>query len=336
MNAEFKKIVASLQSGNPAPLYLVDGEEPYYLDLLTAVAEKDVLPAADKDFNLTVFYGKDAESVDIINACRRFPMFAARQLVILKDAAQMKTLGNLSAYFEHPSETTTLFVEHRSKKVDGRSKLPKLAKDKGLCYTSDKIKDEKLPAWIQGYGTQTGFKIGLVEAELLASFLGNDLQKIVNEIEKVKINVPDEQVLTLQLIQKYIGITRDYNLFEFPGVLLSRNKDKFYKMLSYFIANPKAAPPPLVVTVFYTQLERLLGGHYFKGKSENEIAEALDLKSAWTAKNYRNTGGYTLPQIEACMLLLADYSAKGMGVDSNLKDSQWLRELVGKMELILG
>ncbi len=250
MNAEFKKIVSTLQSGKPAPVYLVDGEEPYYLDILTAIAEDKVLQPAERDFNLTVFYGKDAEWVDVVNACRRFPMFAERQVVILKDAAQMKTLAELAGYLEHPSLSTVFFIEHRYKKVDGRSRLLKLAKEKGLCYTSDKVKDEQLPSWIQGYGSEHGFSIGPREAETLATYLGNDLQKIANEIEKVRINVPGETVLTMPLIQKFIGITRDYNIFEFPEVLLSGNKDKLYKMLAYFIANIKAAPMPLVITVF--------------------------------------------------------------------------------------
>lgn len=330
--------MSSLQGGKPGPVYLVDGEEPYYLDILTNIAEEQILQPAERDFNLTVFYGKDAEWVDVVNACRRFPMFAERQVVILKDAAQMKTLADLAGYLEQPSLSTVFFIEHRYKKVDGRSKLLKLAKEKGLCYTSDKVKDEQLPSWIQGYGKEHGFSIGPREAETLATYLGNDLQKVANEIEKVRINVPDEKELTMPLIQKFIGITRDYNIFEFPEVLISGNKDKLYKMLAYFLANPKAAPMPLVVTVFYTQLERLLTGQYMKGKSEQEIATLLGLspKQTWLAKNYQKPTRFIQPQIEAAMLLLAEYSGKGVGVDTNVKDGPLLKELVGKMELILG
>ena len=177
MTAEYKKLITSLQSGKYAPVYLIDGEEPYYLDMITAFVEDKILPAHERDFNLTVMYGKDVEWADVVNACRRFPMFAERQVVILKDAAQMRTLGELAGYIENPSPTTLFLIEHRFKKVDGRSKLLKVAKDKGVYYTSDKIKDEQLPTWIQHFGQEQGFKIGPAEAETLAAYLGNDLQK---------------------------------------------------------------------------------------------------------------------------------------------------------------
>jgi DNA polymerase-3 subunit delta len=336
LNAEFKKLIASLKSGKPAPVYLIDGEEPYYLDVLTAWVEQNILQPTERDFNLTVMYGKDSEWADVVNACRRFPMFAERQVVILKDAAQMKGLAELAGYLENPSLTTVFLIEHRAKKVDGRSKLLKLAKDKGFYYTSEKIKDEALPLWIQSYGSEHGFNIGQREAETLATNLGNDLQKIANEIEKVRINVPDEPELSMQLIQKYIGISREYNIFEFPEVLISENKEKLYKMLAYFLANPKAAPMPLMMTVCYNQFERMLASQYMKGKSEQEIMDALGLKNAWMAKNYKKPSPYTQQQVEACMLLLADYSAKAVGVDTGVKDSELLKELVGKLELILG
>ncbi len=336
MNAEFKKLLSSLQSGKFAPIYLIDGEEPYYLDLLTTYVEDKILPPHERDFNLTVMYGKDAEWADVVNACRRFPMFAERQVVILKDAAQMKGLAELNGYLENPSLTTIFLIEHRFKKVDGRSKLLKLAKDKGIYYTSEKIKDDALPAWIQGYGSEHGFNIGQREAETLATYLGNDLQKIANEIEKVRINVPDERELSMPLIQKYIGISREYNLFEFPETMTSGNKDKLYKMLAYFLANPKAAPMPLMMTVFYNHFERMLVGQYMQGKSEQEIASILELKNAWMAKNYKKPSRFSLQQSEACMLLLADYSAKAVGVNTNVKDGELLKEMVGKLELVLG
>ena len=328
--------MASLQSKNFAPVYLIDGEESYYLDIITNYVEENILQPAERDFNLTVLYGKEVAWADVVNACRRFPMFAERQVVILKDAAQMSTLGELAGYIENPSPTTVFLIEHRFKKVDGRSKLIKVAKDKGtIVFTSDKIKDEQLPAWIQQFGAEKGFQIGNGEAETLASSLGNDLQKIANELEKVRINVPGEKVLTAQIIHKYIGISREYNAFEFPSVLISGNKEKLYKMLTYFLANPKAAPMPLLIGIFYSQFEKLFVGQYMKGKSEQEVASALQLKNSWAAKSYLAPSKYTLPQIEASMLILADYSAKGVGVGTSVKDGELLKEMVGKLEMIL-
>src|SRR6187401_3587034 len=158
--ADFKKLIQSLQKGQYAPVYLVDGEEPYYLDIITEYFEEKILQPHERDFNLTVMYGKDAEWVDVVNACRRFPMFAERQVVILKDAAQMKTLSELTGYVEHPSPTTIFLIEHRFKKVDGRSKLPKLIDKTGVHFTANKLKDSDIPHWIQSYGDEHGLRIG--------------------------------------------------------------------------------------------------------------------------------------------------------------------------------
>src|ERR1700761_7192640 len=207
MNANLKKLFQSLQLRQFAPVYLIDGEEPYYIDLITSYFENNILQPAERDFNLMVLYGKDSDWADVVNACRRFPMFAEKQVVILKDAAQLKGFNDLAGYLEKPSPTTIFLIENRFKKADGRSKVIKFAKEKGFYFTSDKIRDEHMPNWIQNYGTEIGFEIGEREAQILATYLGNDLQKVVNEIAKVRINVPDERTLTAAMIQKYIGIS---------------------------------------------------------------------------------------------------------------------------------
>ena len=193
MASDLNKLFTSLRNKQFAPFYLIDGEETFYLDQITNFFEEQILQPAEKDFNLMVLYGKDVEWADVVNACRRFPMFAERQVVILKDAAQMRTLNELCGYLENPSPTTVFLIEHRFKKVDGRSKLIKLAKDKGYHFQSDKLRDDQIPGWIQNYGLEVDFHVGEREAQVLATYLGNDIQKIANEIEKVRINVPDEK-----------------------------------------------------------------------------------------------------------------------------------------------
>jgi DNA polymerase-3 subunit delta len=334
--ADIKKLFQALHKGQYAPVYLIDGEEPYYLDIITGYFEEKILQPHERDFNLTVMYGKDAEWVDVVNACRRFPMFAERQVVILKDAAQMKTLSELTGYVEHPSPTTIFLIEHRFKKVDGRSKLPKLIDKAGVHFTSNKLKDSDIPHWIQGYGDEHGLRIGPREADTLAGYLGNDLQKIANEIEKVRINMePGEAELTPQLIQKYIGISKEYNVFGFPDALTSGNKDALYKMLSYFIANPKSAPVPLLVGTLYNHFEKLYVQHYAQGKSSGEIVSALKLKNDWAAKSYMEKPRYSLAQIEECLQTLAEWSGKFVGIRSNISDVDWLKEFTARMERVL-
>lgn len=335
MVADFKKILQSLEKREFAPVYLIDGEEPFYIDLLTEHFEDKILQPAERDFNLITLYGKDVEWADVVNACRRFPMFAERQVVILKDAAQMRGLNELCGYIEKPSPTTVLLIEHRFKKVDGRGKLGKLAKDKGYYFTSDKVKDMHVPGWIQSYGKETGFAVGERESQILATFLGNDLQKIANEIAKVRINVPEEPALTAEMIQKYIGISREYNVFEFPETITNNDKDKLYRMLSYFISNPKSSPMPLLIGSFYNHFSKLYQASFLTGQPEKAAAQALGTYPNRARQMLATAQKYKTQKLEACLLLIGKYSTKAVGIESNTDDRELLKEMIGKMELIL-
>lgn len=333
--ADFNSIVADIRNNKLAPVYLLDGEEPYYLDLLVGQFE-ELLPPAERDFNLMTLYGKDSDWADVVNACRRFPMFSEKQVVILKDAAQLRGLNELAGYLENPSPTTVFVLEHRFKKADARSKLVKLAKTKGVHFTADKIKDEAVPKWIENFGKTQGWSIGQREAEMLAGYLGNDLQKIANELSKVRLNAPEEKELSAQLIQRYIGISREYNVFDFPEALTGGNKEKLYQMLTYFIANPKSAPMPLLVGALYNHLERMYRAQFLRGVPEKDALAKIG-GNPYFAKNYlKSAPNFRQDQVERCILTLGDISGAAVGIDSNLKDGELLKELVGKIELILG
>ena len=329
MNADYKKILQSLQMRQYAPYYLVDGEEPYYIDALTERFENDILQPHERDFNLLVLYGKDVEWADVVNACRRFPMFAEKQVVILKDAAQMKGFNELIGYLENPSPTTVLLIEYRFKKADGKTKVVKMAKEKGIYFNSEKVKDDRMPAWIMDYGKEIGFTIGVREAEVLTSSLGNDLQKIANEIAKVRINVPDEKELTMALIQKHIGVSRDYNIFEFPETLTSGDMDKLYRMLAFFLSSPKAAPMPLLIGSFYSHFSKLYMANFLRGKPEKDVTTALGY---WRYKEIMAaTQQWPLHRVERCMLILARYSTIAVGIKKTADDRELLKEMIAQM-----
>ncbi len=331
MTAELKKLFQGLQAKQYAPVYLIDGEEPYYLDIITDYFENNILTAAEKDFNLLVLYGKDSDWTEVMNACRRFPMFAEKQVVILKDAAQLKGLNELAAYIQKPSPTTIFLIEHRFKKADGKTKLVKYAKEKGIHYTSDKIRDEQIPNWIHAQGNEIGFHIGERESQILATYLGNDLQKIMNEIEKVRINVPDEKELTTQLIQKYIGVSREYNVFEFPEALTSGDRDKLYRMLAYFLANPKSAPMVLLIGSFYSHFNRLYLAHFAKGKTDKDAAAIIGVPPFRVRDVMAATQQWPLQRVERCLLLLGTYSTMAVGIKYNSGDRELLKEMVGQL-----
>jgi len=331
MNADLKKIYQSLQLKQYAPVYLVDGEEPFYLDEITKRFETEILAPHERDFNLLIIYGKDADWSEVVNACRRFPMFAEKQVVILKDASSLKGFNELAAYLEKPSPTTVLLIEHRGKKTDGRGKIVKLAKEKGFHFTSDKVRDDQVPNWIQAQGREMGFNVGERESQVLATYLGNDLQKIVNEIEKIRINVPDDKELTMQLIQKYVGISKEYNVFEFPEALSSGDRDKLYRMLNYFIANPKAAPMPLLIGSFYTHFSRLYQANFVRGKTDKEAAAAMGV-SPWAVKNILSSSQHwPLPRVERAMLVLGKYSTMAVGIKNTTPDKELLKEMVAQL-----
>ncbi|MFI5196398.1 MAG: DNA polymerase III subunit delta [Chitinophagales bacterium] len=338
MNADLKKLFQTLDLRQYAPVYLIDGEEPYYLDMITSYFEDKILSPSERDFNLMVMYGKDAEWADVVNACRRFPMFADKQVVILKDAAQLKGgsgdikgLNSLIGYIENPSPTTIFLIEHPYKKADGTTRFVKRIKEKGIRFTSDKIKDDNMPQWIQVQGQEMGFHIGEREAQILATYLGNDLQKIVNEIEKIRINVPGEKELSMQLIQKYIGVSREYNVFEFPEALTGGDRDKLYRILTYFLANPKAAPMPFLIGSFYTHFNRLYLANFVRGKSDKDAAAAIGV-SPWHVKNIMASAQHwPLHRVERCMLLLGKYSTMAVGIKNTAGDKELLKEMIGQM-----
>ncbi len=335
MTADYKTLLKTLKDSTYAPAYLIDGDEPFYLDRITDAFEA-ILPPHERDFNLLVLYGREAHWADVLNACRRFPMFAERQVVILKDAAALKGLEELAAYVQAPSPTTIFLIEHRFKKADGRGKLAKVFADKKspvLYFTSGRIKDEEVPGWVRSYGADIGLPVGPDEAETIATHLGADLQKIANELDKVRIAEPGMTALTPEAIRRYIGASKEYNIFKFadtlttPGLVAER-----YRMVAYFTANPKTIPTPLVAGALYNHFSRLYAALGSDGKDAAAVGvPPFRLKD--TVAQARRIGPHRL---EACLLAVADYSAAGVGVESYLKDAPLLRELVAKVEAAMG
>lgn len=326
---EFTQILQDLQKGNYAAVYLLDGEEPYYVDKLLHHFEEKILVPEERDFNLITLYGKESEWKDVVNAARRFPMFAERMVVILKEAWQMKDLGELSGYIENPSPTTILVIEHRFKKLDGRNKLAKLIPKKGIYFTSEKLKDDEVPQWVMAFGKQQGFEIGPQEAEMLAVYLGNDLQKISNELEKIVINETGLKKLTVQHIEKYVGISREYNVFDLPDVIFRGDSSKLARMVSYFSANPKSAPMALVIGTFYSYLNKLYLCYYSKADFQS------DRKLGIWSHHRKASQRFTLTHIHRGIALLEEFSRKMVGIGNSNGDAALLREMTAKLNVIL-
>jgi DNA polymerase III subunit delta len=327
----FNDILKDIKSKNTKPLYALDGEEPYFIDKICNEFEHHYLSEAEKDFNLTVMYGKDSNWVDVVNACKRYPMFAEKQIVILKEAQTLKDFGNLEAYFNAPLPTTIFVIAHKYKKFDARLKATKVLTKNGAYYTSNPIKEFAIPEWIITCGKGLNIKIGPAASVLLSNYLGNDLLKIANELEKIQLNLGPERELTEALITKYIGISKEFNVFDLPDAIITKNTTKVYNMLSYFLTHPKDAPMVLVLGSMYNKFSQIYGIHSMRGADDKTIAAALKMSSFFVKDIKTQAQTYTLPKAIKALDLVYEYNLKALGVEDNNDDSSLLKELVSKL-----
>lgn len=327
--SDYFNIKQNLEKGKYASVYVMDGEEPYYIDELLHIFEEKILGPDEKDFNLITLYGKETTWADVVNAARRFPMFAERMVVILKEAAQIKDIGELANYVDNPSPTTILVIDHRLKEIDKRTRFAKVAKDKAVYFTSKKLKDDETAGWISNFAQSQGYEIPQREAEMLSVYLGNDLQKIANELEKIRINEPDLKQLTTQLIEKYIGISKEYNVFDLPDVIFRNDNNKLARMMAYFTANPKSAPMVLVIGTLYGYLNKVFLCYYSQANFANDRKSGI-----WT--HHRTAAQkFNLSIIHRCIAILEEFSHKAVGIENNKGDTSMLREMTGKLNKVL-
>jgi len=326
---EYFDIKQNLEKGNFQPVYFFDGEEPFYIDHLIRLAEEKILQPEEKDFNLITLYGRDTSWSDVVNAARRFPMFAEKTVVILREAAQLKGIDALGSYVAQPSASTVLVIDYRLKELDKRTNFSKIIKKHAVYFSSKKIREDELPVWISDYARQQGYVIGEREALMLAVYLGNDLQKITNELEKIRINEPELQTLSPALIEKYIGISKEYQVIDLPLAVFSGDVKKQARMLQYFLANPKSAAMPAVIGVFYNFINKLLLAHYSPANFQE------DRKLGIWSHHRKLAGQISLSYVHRCLALLEEYSHKTVGVDSVQSASSLLKEMTGKLTMLL-
>jgi DNA polymerase III subunit delta len=314
------------------PIYWLEGEEEYYINKLVDYAEHSILPESEAGFNLTVFYGKDADWAALLNACRRYPMFAERQVVILKEAQQMRELDRLEPYIQNPLSSTVFVVSYKEKKLDGRSKLAKLLKEKAELLTTKKMYDNQLPEWTSELVKSKGFTISNKALVLLVDHTGNDLSRIDNEIDKLLINLGIRKNITEDDIEQFVGISKEYNVFELQDALAKKDLGKALLIIQYFGSNPKAAPIQLVLPALYNFLSKVYMLFGLVGQDEKFLATSIGVNPFFikdyilAAKNYNSEG------IEAALLLLHEYNLKSIGINSvAMEESSLLKEMIFKM-----
>ncbi len=313
------------------PVYWLEGEEEYFINQVTEYAENRILSDSETSFNLTVFYGKDADWAAVVNACRRYPMFAERQVVILKEAQQMRDVEKLEGYIESPLSSTLLVVAYKDKKLDARKKFAKLVKEKGELFTTKKIYDRELPEWTREITEAKGLSITPRALALLVDHVGNDLTRINNEVDKLAINLGKRKSINEDDIEQYIGVSKEYNVFELQSALTARDLARCIRIVAYFESNPKAAPIQMVLPSLYNFFSKVFMIHGTRG-SEKEIAAAIGVNPFFIKEYMQASRLYNYQEAEKALLLLHSYNLKSVGVGSvNTEDASLLKELLVKI-----
>ncbi len=327
-----EKILNDWKNNLYKPVYWFEGEEEYFIDRLVHYAEHTILTEAEAAFNLTLFYGKDATWSDVVNACMRYPMFADKQVVILKEAQQMRDISKLESYIERPLSSTIFVVAYKEKKVDGRSRLAKLLKDKGELLSTKKMYENQLPEWTGELVRSKGYGIQQKALLLLVDHIGNDLSRINNEIDKLLLNIGSRKNITEDDVEKYVGVSKEYNPFELQNALTRKDVVKAIKIINYFTANPKAAPIQVVLPALYTLFSKAYMIFGQNSTDEKAIATHIGV-NPYFVKDYLLTAkGYGLEGVENALLLLHHYNLRSVGVgDSGTSDSALMKELVVKI-----
>lgn len=330
MSAE--KIIADLKKRNFKPVYWLEGEEEFFIDKVVSYAEHNILTESEAGFNLTVFYGKDAEWADVVNACRRYPMFSDRQVIVLKEAQSMRNIEKLEGYVDKPLPSTILIIAYKHKKVDGRTKLAKLLKDKGVVLTAKKLYDNELPEWTQQLVLSKGFTINNKALHLLIDHIGNDLSRLNNEIDKLALNLHQRKSITEDDIEKYVGISKEFNVFELQQALASRDLYKAIRIIQYFEGNPKAGPIQLILPSLYNFFSKVLLVYGIPSKDEKAIAAAIGVNSFFVRDYIQTAQRYSAAGVEKILLLLHHYNLKSIGInDAGTADAMLLKEMAVKM-----
>lgn len=329
----YQAILKDLKSKKYAPVYLLHGEESYFIDQISNYIEKNVLTEDEKSFNLTVLYGKEASYNAVVDSARRFPVMAERQVVIVKEAKEMKELNKLEKYMANPPKSTILVICHKYKKIAKNTKIAKAADKNGVFFESKKLYDNKVPDWVNSYLATQGYKIKDDATQMIADNLGTDLSKVANELDKLMLNVSSDTLITVDLVQKYIGISKDYNVFELNNAIGQRNILKVQRIVLYFIADIKSHPLPQVISSLFGFFSKLYIYHSAGQVSDNEMATKLGIYSSFFLKDYRIAAkNFNRQKTEQAIALLKEYDLKSKGVNRDATpDTELLRELVFKI-----
>ncbi len=314
------------------PIYFLMGEESFYIDVIAGFLENNVLSETEREFNLSILYGKDTDIPTIISTAKRYPMMASHNVVIIREAHHIGNIDALINYIQHPLDSTILVVCYKYKTLDRRTKFFKALNKSGLVFIGKKLYDNQVPGWIADYVKRHGYKIGPAALQMLADHLGSDLGKIVNEAKKLFINLEKGSEITAKVIEENIGISKDFNIFEFQNALGARNNQKAYQIAKYFADNPRSNPFVMTTGVLYQFFSRVLLYHSLRDKSQNNAAAELSVNPFFIKDYALAARNYTPVKLLEIFSHLRTYDLKSKGLNNETTDhGELVKELTYKI-----
>lgn len=314
---DYKKILTDLKKKEYAPVYFLQGEEPYFIDQIVDYIDQNVLSEGEKSFNQVVLYGKETDFKQVVDQAMQFPMMSSHRVVIVKEAQSMTTLDKLETYLKNPSQQTILVIAHKYKKVDKRKKgFWTAIKKNAVILETKKLYDNQVPQYIIAMAKDNKLSIDNKTAFILSEHLGNDLSKIANEIDKLALNMPEGSTIDANHIQQYVGISKDYNVFELQNALGRKDKAKAYAIIKYLAQNSKANPIQRNIGSFFNYFSTLFVAKKYEKADDRTFASKAKV-NPYFAKDYKAAASnYTMPQIKRAFKLIhqMDKSSKGVEV----------------------
>ncbi len=331
-------VLSALKNGEFAPVYFLQGEEPFYIDQISNYIEINALDEAQKGFNQVILYGKEVEVNDVLLNARRFPMMSDKQVVIIKEAQEIVDLkkesgrNQLEEYIKNPLPSTILVFCHKYKKIDGRSTLGAVIKKQTVFVETKKIHENQVAPWIESYTKGLGLSIVQNASMLMAAHLGNNLDRIAKEIEKIQNNLKGDTEINLNHIQKYVGINREFNVFELTKALMLKDVVKAHRIVNYFESNLKSNPVIPVIAMIYTTFSKLLMIHGTQDKSDQGLAKGLKINPFFVKEYKVGAGNYPVKKVIENIKFIheADLQIKGMNRPA-IGDGQVLRDLTFRL-----
>ena len=328
----FQTIMQDLKNRNFAPFYLLMGDESYYIDSISDYIASHVLSPEECDFNQTICFGSDVTAVQVADMARRYPMMAEYQVIIVKEAQNIRSLEALEKYLKNPVKSTILVWCHKNGKIDARKKVLGLAQSVGVVFESKKLRDYQLPDFIQNYLKSKKISIDPKSCQMIADYIGADLSRIVSELDKILIYLPeDDRRITPEVVEKEVGVSKDFNAFELRNAIVSKDVFKANQIIKYFDNNPKAGSLYSFLPLLFSFFQNLMIVHYSPNKSfEQDIARALDLKSAWGSKDFiTGLRNYSARKTMEIISKIREVDGKSKGLDNpNTGAGELMKELI--------